>query len=207
MQLPRVVIAAVFFVIGLVIAVPPLVKWATESDASGPNKTAPSVSASPTRFPVAVTIGAVSCPARKVTIDVRNTSGDRTDLAVELDDGTPAVPVTLDGKASRATTVTLREDRRTEVRVTVHGVAVLSKYLKANCKKAAAAPTHKPSHAPSHKPTRKPDKLPHTGPDSGVLWARGATGAAALVTGAIILWYGGVWPRRREKIFAGKNAR
>jgi hypothetical protein len=212
MQLPRVVIAGVFFVIGLLIAVPPLVKWATRSDAASPSASpsgspSGSPSASPTgtkspkakktpvpvpTAPLAVTIGGVSCPSREVKIEIHNNAAAKADYVIKRDDG----PGTLDGSlqpgATRSTTLTLREDKTTNLRVTSHDLLVKGRTLKANCKHAHVA-------AP---PAKKPDRLPHTGPDDGVLWARGATGAAALITGAIILWYGGVWPRRREKMFA-----
>ncbi|WP_205624485.1 hypothetical protein [Actinomadura flavalba] len=241
MQLPRVIIAAVFFVIGALIAVPPLVSWATDSREAAPagNQTTPTPEDSPTGtatasprptpttptptptrtaptptptvtptrtsvpptpsptrtrtvVPLEATIGNVDCPAREVEVTVRNTGSQTQNYGIERDDDSASVPGTLTGGASRTTTVKLREDRRTVVRVTWENSPVRARTLTANCK-TGAAPT-------------PPGELPETGPESAVLWARAATGGGIVVTGAIILWYGGLWPRRREQIFRRDSA-
>ncbi|MQY06757.1 hypothetical protein [Actinomadura macrotermitis] len=239
MQLPRVIIAAVFFVIGVLIAIPPLIDWTSESKAAGTTSPSPSASGSapaspgaspsggktptarpstshtpgrpaspspgtsspkpPTTAPVqplTITIGQVRCPARKVDVTVRNSGSRSENYAIERDDDSAATPGTIAAGASRTTTLTLREDRRTRLQVTWKNEPVMAKTLTANCK-------HRSTAAPA--PTRKPTKLPHTGPDNALLWARAATGGAAMITGLIIIWYGGIWPRRREQVFGRKG--
>ncbi|QXJ21736.1 hypothetical protein AGRA3207_002622 [Actinomadura graeca] len=130
----------------------------------------------------------------KVTI--RNTGGQREDYGIEKNDDTASVPGQIAAHSSRTVTVTLREDRRTRVTVNWANKQVETRTLRADCKKSGggAAP-----------PASPPRKLPHTGPDNDVLWARAATGGAILLTGMIIFWYGGIWPRRRERVFAKKT--
>lgn len=239
MQLPRVVIAAVFFVIGALLAIPliwdawfaPEANSATRSATTSPTPTTPTPTgptptrtgqspsptptptrASPTRSsspsptptrtttrppaqPLRVTIGSVQCPGRTVRVTVHNTGSATEDYAIEKNDDSGAAPGRIERGATRTSTVTLREDRRTRIQVTWKNVPVRSRTLTADCRKASPAPA----------PTGE-DQLPRTGSDSTVLWARGATGAAAMVTGVIIFWYGGIWPRRREQVFARKGA-
>jgi hypothetical protein len=225
MQLPRVVIAAVFFVIGALIAVPSLVNWMSSPSAASPagNTTTTSPSGSPKPSspgatpsktskspsprpslaqPLRVTIGTVSCPQREIKITVRNTGTLNVDYAIEKNDDTEAVPGRIGAGATRTSTITLREDRRTRIEVTYRNQRVAAMTLTANCKKAQAAPA--PTDTPRDEPSPD-DELPRTGADSTVLWARAATGGAAMVTGLIIFWYGGIWPRRREQIFGKKN--
>ncbi|MDL4775681.1 MULTISPECIES: hypothetical protein [Thermomonosporaceae] len=216
MQLPRVVIAAVFFIIGALIAVPALMKaTSSQSRASGapastsaspsPSGSGSSASPSPTadksKTPPAkpvkllsATIAAVDCPARTVSVSVHNTGSRTEDYGIHRDDGSADVAGRISPGATRTTTIKLREDRRTQVGVTWKNEKITTKTRTADCKKAGAAPEKTP-----------PTRLPHTGADSSVLWARGATGAAAMVTGLIIFWYGGIWPRRREQVFGKKN--
>lgn len=235
MQLPRVVIAAVFFVIGALIAIPALMK--TTGGASGattgstttspttpttspngtspnptkttpsptrtattPPKTTPPTTPSPTRTtapppvqPLVITIGTVQCPGRTVEVTVRNTGSQTENFAVERNDGSPAVARSIGAGATRTVTVRLREDRSTRIQVTWKNEAQLSRTRKANCTTAKPTP----------EPTRT--QLPRTGPDDAVLWARAATGGAAMITGLIIFWYGGIWPRRRDSSFLGKK--
>jgi cytoskeletal protein RodZ len=232
MQLPRVVIAAVFFVIGALIAIPALVRATGESSASsspaasttspsltgtgatdsptptgtrtGRTSPTPTPTTSPTRTrttatpapaqPLNVSIGSVDCPDREVEVTVRNTGTSAEDYAIERNDGSAAVAGRLGPGASRTATITLRENRRTRIEVTRRNEPVESQTLTANCRRASPEPT----------PTRNKE-LPRTGSESTVLWARAATGAAAMVTGAIIFWYGGIWPRRRDQMFAKKG--
>jgi hypothetical protein len=211
MQLPRVVIAAVFVVIAALLAIPALMKSdGAESRASTSASTSPSPSTSgtsgsatptssgtpkPPARPVTASIGSVSCPERTVHVKVRNTGTQTEDFSIERDDGGAAIPGKIQPNNTRTVSVKLREDRRTDLTVTWANKQIEAKTVKANCKKAGAgAPTETP-----------PSNLPHTGPDT-VLWARAATGAGILLTGAIIFWYGGIWPRRREKMFAGKES-
>jgi hypothetical protein len=215
MQLPRVVIAAVFFVIGALIAIPAIIKTTGDSNASttpagsttspSPTGTSPSPTATtrtntatptrtasptPTRTPARplnATIGTPACPGRKVTITVRNTSTRAEDYAIERDDGSASIPGRIAAGATRESTITLREDRSTRIEVTHDNDSVLVRTRKANCK---AAPP--------------PENLPVTGADDTVLWARAITGGAAMITGIIIFWYGGIWPRRRAELFEKK---
>lgn len=226
MQLPRVVIAAVFFVIGALIAVPTVVDWWSPSSASSPTESgtttsptasptgaspsgsatrsataspSPSRSASPGPTPTAsaaqplrVSIGSVQCPDGEVEVTIRNTGPQTVDYAIEKNDDTGAVPGRIGAGSTRTTTVDLREDRRTAIEVTYRNRTVETERVTANCRRSQAAPPD--------------DELPRTGADGAVLWARAATGGAVMVTGLIIFWYGGIWPRRREEIFAKKNA-
>ncbi|MEV0661104.1 hypothetical protein ACIBI3_09910 [Actinomadura luteofluorescens] len=220
MQLPRVVIAAVFIVIGALIAIPALLgsdgsaspTSATESTSASPSPSGGSPSASgsgkPTRTPthtpsrtpaparpVTATIGSVSCPDRTVNVSVRNTGTQTEDFSVEKNDDTAAVPGKIGPGTTRTVAVKLREDRGTRITVRWANRQIESTAIKANCKKAGGA-------APRETP---PGKLPHTGPDT-VLWARAVTGVAVILTGAIIFWWGGTWPRRREHMFAGRKS-
>ncbi|MGI5207181.1 hypothetical protein ACQEU6_37095 [Spirillospora sp. CA-108201] len=220
MQLPRVVIAAVFIVIGALIAIPALLgsdgsaspTSSTESTSASPSPSggSPSASGKPTRTPshtpsrtpshaparpVTATIGSVSCPDRTVNVRLRNTGTQTEDFSVEKNDDTAAVPGKIGPGTTRTVAVKLREDRSTRITVRWANRQIESTAAKANCKKAGAA-------APRETP---PGKLPHTGPDT-VLWARAATGVAVILTGAIIFWWGGTWPRRREHMFAGRKS-
>ncbi|MFI0479309.1 hypothetical protein [Actinomadura sp. 9N215] len=205
MQLPRVVIAAVFFVIGALIAIPALINAFTddgEPRASATTSPSPSASSSPSpggskgAQAVTATIGSVSCPASTVNVTVRNTGTKTEDFGIEKNDDTAAIPGQIRPDSTRTVAVRLREDRRTLITVNWANKRLETKTVRANCEKAGAAP------APTKKP---PEKLPHTGPDD-LVWARAATGVGIILTGAIIFWYGGVWPRRRDQVFAKKNS-
>ena len=194
MQLPRVVIAAVFIVIGALIAIPAIFRSDGRAE---PAASATSASPSPSATASAVTasIGSVSCPERTVNVKIRNTGTRSEDYSVERDDGGAAIPGQIGAGTTRTVPVKLREDRRTDLAVTWANKSIDTKTVRANCTKAGAgAPTETP-----------PTSLPHTGPDT-VLWARAATGVGIVLTGAIIFWYGGIWPRRREKMFAGTKS-
>ncbi|MEU8802786.1 hypothetical protein [Spirillospora sp. NPDC048819] len=207
MQLPRVVIAAVFFVIGALLLIPMLFDWGSSASRAStsattspsPSGTATSPSPGPSKTspapaqPVTASIGSVSCPAGTVKVTVRNTGKRNEDFGVEKNDGSAAIPGQIRANSTRSVAVEVREDRRTRITVNWANKRIESKTVKANCEKAGAAPTKTP-----------PEELPHTGPDA-VLWARGATGVAIIVTGAIIFWYGGIWPRRRDQIFPEKR--
>ncbi|MFA1540025.1 hypothetical protein [Actinomadura monticuli] len=205
MQLPRVVIAAVFIVIGALIAIPALFRSDGRAEPTSATTSAspgPSGSATPTRSgtpkpptpPVTASIGSVSCPERTVNVKIRNTGTQTEDFSIERDDGGAAIPGQIRPNNTRTISVKLREDRRTDLAVTWANKRIEAKTVKANCTKAGTgAPTETP-----------PSNLPHTGPDT-VLWARAATGVGIILTGVIIFWYGGVWPRRREHMFAGKK--
>jgi hypothetical protein len=204
MQLPRVVIAAVFFVIGALIAIPAILKT-TGGESKASSKPTPATSSptptvttsrTPAPKPLTATIGSVQCPGRTVKVTVRNSGSSTINYAIERNDGSSAEPYTVGSGATREHTVTLREDRSTRIQVTQDNEPILMKTRKANCKTAA-------THSPSKKP---PSSLPRTGADDTVLWARGLTGGAAMITGIIIFWYGGVWPRRRDQVFAKKSS-
>jgi hypothetical protein len=237
MQLPRVVIAAVFFAIGALIAIPAIWNTATADGTPAGSTTTPSpttasptatgtrTSASPTRTspsptrsqtrtaspsptrstpaapaqPLQVTIGSIRCPARTVQVTIRNTGPRAEDFAIERNDGTAAAPGRIAPGQTRTLTVTLREDRTTTLQVTLRNEPVRTRPVTANC----STPTPTPDDTDE---TEEPDdELPRTGPDDTALWARAATGGAAMITGVIIFWYGGIWPRRREHIFGAKK--
>nr|BFE33743.1 hypothetical protein GCM10010200_059940 [Actinomadura rugatobispora] len=142
-----------------------------------------------------MTIGSVRCSDRSAEVTVRNTGTRTEDYAIEKNDNTEARPGRIAPGATRTSSIALREDRRTRVQVTWRNEPVQSRTLTANCRGATPAPNDSPD-----------DELPRTGSDSAVLWARAVTGGAAMITGVIIFWYGGIWPRRREHMFAGKKA-
>ncbi|REE98626.1 hypothetical protein [Thermomonospora umbrina] len=230
MQLPRIIIAAVFFVIGLLIAVPALLRT-TSADSNASQTPSPSTSASPvggtsdpspsarpsgsrspsrspspTRtsapsrpalpaLPLTVSIGRVSCPDRTIRVTIRNRTRIVHDFTLETDGSTAPKGDRIAAGQSRTVELTLREDRRTRVTVTWRNEPVVTVTRTANCR----------SRSPVAGDPSPDDRLPHTGADSDVLWARAATGLAAMVTGVIIVWYGGVWPRRREQVFAKRT--
>ncbi|TDB84839.1 hypothetical protein E1264_23235 [Actinomadura sp. KC216] len=203
MQLPRVVIAAVFFVIGALLAVPALINWVSPDSerAASATTTSPSPSGSSAIPVVTATFGAVSCPARTVTVTVRNTSDKTIDFAIEKDDDTAAIPGQIRPDSTRTVAIKLREDRRTRITVNWANKRIVARSFTANCKKSGGGAGTTPTPTPTRTP---PEKLPHTGPDD-VVWARAATGVGIILTGAIIFWYGGIWPRRREQVFSKKN--
>jgi hypothetical protein len=220
MQLSRVAIAAVFFVVGALIIIPMLMRSSSPSQltsaspsphvsgsfsASGsPTRTAhpshtPTHRPSPTHttkkpvnppapsvtplVPFNVSIGAVRCPGRSVLVTVTNRGDNTEDYAITTD-GSISVADRIPAGATRKSTLTIKEGHATTIAVTWHNVPVKTLDRTAHCAR------HTPGTA-----------LPHTGPDSGMIVARIATGVAAMLTGLIIFWYGRLWPGRREKMF------
>lgn len=211
MQLSRVAIAAVFVVVGLLIAVPMFTGSSSKSRASSTPSVSVSPTATPTRgrtssaaprtshpaakkttpktgapaagSPLSVSVGAVHCPGRTVQVKVTNTGGQTEDYAI-TSNGSTVVADRIGPKTTRKSAVTVSEDKRTKIAVTWHGRAVHTKKRTANC-------VHKTA----------PTKLPYTGTSRGLLFARIATAIAALLTGAIIFWYGRQWPHRRGRMF------
>jgi hypothetical protein len=112
-----------------------------------------------------------------------STSGQTEDYAVEQD-GSAVVADRIAPGATRTTTIPLREDRPTTVAVTWRNEPVKSVKRKADCVR----------HTP------RPTSLPHTGPDDTTMYARIVTGVAAMLTGIVLFWYGGIWPRRRDRM-------
>jgi hypothetical protein len=133
--------------------------------------------------PFTVSIGAVRCPGRSVLVTVVNHGNGTEDYAITTD-GSISVADRIPAGATRKSTLTVKEDHATTIAVTWHNVPVKSLDRTAHCIRNA------PGKA-----------LPHTGPDSGVIVARIATGVAAMLTGLIIFWYGRIWPGRRDKMF------
>ncbi|HEY7484308.1 MAG TPA: hypothetical protein VH912_07565 [Streptosporangiaceae bacterium] len=222
-QLPRIIIAAVFFVIAALIAYPMINRSNTKSQASSaPTSASPSVTATatatksgtaptktPTKTPTATatktttktptptatpavpltaSIGGVQCPARSVTVKVNNVSNTKQNYTIEQD-GSPVVSDQLGSGSSRTSKLSLKEDDSTKVAVVWNDRTLKSTTRTANCTHAAPPP----------------ENLPHTGPSTAVTFARVATAVGALITGAIILWYGGLWPRRREQVLRAKR--
>ncbi|MDN3351719.1 hypothetical protein [Actinomadura sp. DC4] len=218
MQLSRVAIAAVFFVVGALIIIPMLMNDSSPSQltsATPSPQVSVSASASPTHkttkpspthttkkpspthttkkpvapptvtpnTPFTVAIGSVRCPGRSVLVTVVNHGNATEDYAITTD-GSISVADRIPAGATRKSTLTIKEDHATTVAVTWHNVPVKSIDRTAHCVRNA------PGKA-----------LPHTGPDSGMIIARIATGVAAMLTGLIIFWYGRIWPGRRDKMF------
>jgi hypothetical protein len=222
MQLSRVAIAAVFLVVGALILIPMLMDNSSPSQltsatpsphATVPPPISPSGSAKPSKTPthkpsptrttknpvtppapsvtpnapLRVSIGTVRCPGRSVLVSVTN-HGDGTEDYAITTDGSISVADRIAPGTTRRSTLTVKEDHATTIAVTWHNIPVKSLDRTAHCARNA------PGHA-----------LPHTGPDSGMIIARIATGVAALLTGLIIFWYGRLWPGRREKMFGDKE--
>lgn len=256
MQLPRIIIAGVFLILGVAIAVPALLDTrstsgvtsaptttaitttatatatatatgsaspgptsptATPTTRSGsPRPTTPTPTASPTTTrppaptptstatsattapvqPLEITIGKAVCPARTVTVTIRNTGSRTEDYTVETGKAAQTVADRIEPGLTRRHALKLTEDLRTRVVVTWHNEPALQRTRTADCK-GAGGPS--PDDSPE-------ESLPHTGPEDGLLWARLITGGAAMLTGGIIFWYGGIWPRRRDPIFGDKSA-
>jgi hypothetical protein len=182
-----------------------------------PTRTTPSPTRTPTPAvpaqPLQVSIGSVSCPARTVQITIRNTGQRAEDYAIERNDGAPSDPGRIPAGQTRTERLRLTEDRRTTIQVTWRNQPMRTRMTTANCSTATPTPdetdepTEEPTDEPSPEPTATPDdELPRTGPEDNLVWARAATGGAAMVTGVIIFWYGGIWPRRRDKVFGGKES-
>jgi hypothetical protein len=200
MRLSRIAIAAIFVAVGALILIPMLTNSSSSSPTANSSPTpststvSPSGTPSPTtrspgappsgtpRTPLKVTIAHVRCPGRTVQVTVAN-DGQRTEDYAITTDGSIAVADRIPAGATRKSTVNVREDHTTSIAVTWHNVPVRSTDRTANCAG---------HHAKA---------LPHTGVDSGLVYARVATGVAALLTGVIIFWYGRLWPRRRSKMF------
>lgn len=225
MPLSRVAIAAVFFIVGALIVFPMLMDsppsshtasstplpGVSASATASPTRTSrpthkaspthkathkPTPAPSPTRrptgeplpstgssSPLKVEIGKVRCPGRTVQVSVVNGSAQAEDYAI-LTDGSISVADRIPAGATRRSTVNVREDRTTTVAVTWRNLPVQSVDRHANCARRTSDRT-----------------LPHTGPDSGMIVARVATGVAVMLTGVIIFWYGRQWPRRNGKMF------
>ncbi|GAA3232858.1 hypothetical protein [Actinocorallia longicatena] len=168
--------------------VPPVTPSAT------PSRSTP-VPSAPSLVPLKVAFGKVDCPARLVTIKVVNEDPATTQGYSIVRDGSIVLADQLGPKASRSSELTLKEDKATSIRITQDGKAKATHTYKANCK---AAPS---KSAAEEEPARKrPTTLPKTGNDDTVMFARIATGAASMLTGAIVLWWGGLWPRRKDKM-------
>jgi hypothetical protein len=219
MQLSRVVIAAVFIVVGGLILFPMVIDSGSSSHAASATPSprgSASASVSPTRSgraspsrkpsaspsrsrtvrpstppppsvtpvgPLRVVIGTVRCPGRTVLVSVTNTGRETEDYAITTD-GSISVADRIPAGVTRRSTLNLREDHTTTISVTLHNVPVRTLDRHANCSR------------------KTPDQtLPHTGPDSGLIFARIATGLAAMLTGVVIFWYGRLWPRRHDKMF------
>jgi hypothetical protein len=143
----------------------------------------------PPAIPISVRTGKVHCPSSKIQVTVTN-KGQRTeDYAILVDDATVLADRVGPGGV-RETSVPLEENRTSTLEVVWGGRAALAVKRKADC---------------VDKKPEKPEKtdgakaLPHTGPDDGDLYAKIATGVAAMITGIIIFWYGSIWPRRRAR--------
>jgi hypothetical protein len=245
MQLPRVIIAGVFFVIGALIAIPALTRSSSSGTASTPasntltptagttahatahatarasakatatTKT-PSPSRTPTHptsapahpvpshvvpkitvtptvptvVPLKATITAVRCPGPEVTVKVTNSGTATEDYTIEQD-GQIALADRVGPMSTRSNPLTLKEGQSTKIAVTWRNKPLHTVTRTANC--AAKPPAR----------TKPTTNLPHTGPDSAGIYAKIATGVAAMITGLIIFWWGGTWPRRRDHMFAG----
>lgn len=233
MPLPRVIIAAVFFVIGALIAIPaltrsnsshPSVSAASSTSASPsvsvggsspsarpnsgngstpkasattgthrPTTPSPTVTLSPpATVPLSAAFSTVGCPTREVRVTVTN-NGTQTEDYTVIQDGSVVLADRVAPKSSRTNPITLQEGVTSKLSVVWNTRAVRSVSRTATC-----TTTSPPASG----------NLPHTGPDSASLYAKIATGIAAMITGVIIFWWGGIWPGRRESMFgdAGRES-
>jgi hypothetical protein len=158
-----------------------------------PTPSATGTTSPPAAVPLTATIGSVRCPARTVTVEVKNVGTQAVDYTIEQD-GTPTVADRIGPGTTRTSRLSLKEDDRTTLAVMWTNRTVKSASRKANCRHAAASPAPAPRHT-----------LPHTGPDSAAVVAKVATGVAAMITGVVIFWYGGIWPRRRDELLRVKR--
>lgn len=223
MQLSRVAIAAAFLVVGALIIIPMLTRSSSPSQLTGATPTphvsgSPSASVSPRRtahpshtpthrpspthrakkpvnppapsvtplVPFKVSIGAVRCPGRSVLVAVANRGNNTEDYTITTD-GSISVADRIPAGATRRSTLTIKEGHATTIAVTWHNIPVKTLDRTARCARHTRGTA-----------------LPRTGPDSGMIVARIATGVAAMLTGVIIFWYGRLWPGRREKMFREK---
>jgi hypothetical protein len=127
-----------------------------------------------------------------VTVRVSNVGSQAVDYSIEQD-GTPTVADRIAAGTTRTSRLALKEDDNTTVAVVWTNRTLESAKRKANCNHPAA-----PAPAPRR-------SLPHTGPDSASVVAKVATGTAAMITGLVIFWYGGIWPRRRDQVLRVKK--
>jgi hypothetical protein len=144
--------------------------------------------------PLTTSVGLVRCPARSVTVNVKNVTRLAVDYSIEQD-GTPTVADRIGPGTTRTSRLTLKEDDSTTIAVVWTNKTLRSVKRTANC-------THR-EPAPAPAPPRR--NLPHTGPNSAAVVAKVATGAAAMITGLVIFWYGGIWPRRRDQVLPIKK--
>ncbi|HEU5159102.1 MAG TPA: hypothetical protein VFU43_19050 [Streptosporangiaceae bacterium] len=172
------------------------VRTPTATPTATPTRTVPSPTPSrsgtvgPTpASPLTTSIGAVRCPSRSVTVEVTNRSRQAVDYSIEQD-GTPTVADRIGAGATRTSRLTLKEDDRTTIAVVWTNRTLRSVRRTANC-------AHRAAPAPAPSPRRN---LPHTGPDSAAVVAKVATGVASMITGVVVFWYGGIWPRRRDQV-------
>jgi hypothetical protein len=235
MQLPRVIIAAVFFVIGALIAIPALTHSSsshthtsanTTSETPTPTLTAtPSPSTSgthsskpggtksktpttgahsatpgtsarpsvtltpPTSVPLTASFSSVGCPSREVRVTVKNTGAQPEDYVV-VQDGSVVLANRITAEATQTNSITLEQG------VTSHLSVVWNTHTVRTVARTADCSSTGPSPAPSSR-----GKLPFTGTNAASLTAKIATGVAAMITGVIIFWWGGMWPRRKESMY------
>lgn len=145
--------------------------------------------------PITARVGRVTCPGGDIKITVVNKGRQTEDYAITLDEATVLADRVGPG-GRRESKVAMDEDEKATVAVFWGGESVLSVDRKPNC-------VHKKAKKPKQ-PTDDDDNddtgsLPHTGPGGTGVLAKVATGAAAMLTGVIIFWYGSLWPGRRSR--------
>jgi hypothetical protein len=118
-------------------------------------------------------------------------SNQAQDYTIEQD-GTPTVADRLGAGASRTSRLTLRENERVTVAVVWNDRTLRTATRRADCTTPEAPPPPQ-------------ENLPRTGPEDAATFAKVATGVAAMVTGVIVFWYGGIWPRRRDQLLRVKR--
>jgi hypothetical protein len=150
----------------------------------------------PALVPLKATVTTVSCPGPEITVKVTNSGIATEDYTIEQD-GQIALADRVGPRATRSNPLTLKEGQSTKISVTWRNKVIRTVTRTADC--TAKTPARK----------QPATNLPHTGPDSAGIYAKIATGVAAMITGLIIFWWGGIWPRRRDHMFAdgGKSTR
>jgi hypothetical protein len=155
------------------------------------------VTATQSAKPLVVVFGKVACPSRRVSIKVSN-DGETTQGYSINREGSDEITDQLGPHTSRTSYLTLVEDKKTTIKVKQDNKAKATRTITANCKKVTT-PTNQAE------PSKRP-QLPKTGADGAVLLARIATAGASLLTGVIILWWGGLWPKRKEAMFGKRDS-
>jgi acetyl/propionyl-CoA carboxylase alpha subunit len=137
-----------------------------------------------------VSVGGVSCPSRTVVASIANTGADDESYELLVAGKVQRREVVL-SDSSVTSAVPLKEDRRTTITIRSGKTVLASVTRTANCAKSR-------KHPAGHGHARSGGKtLPMTGTGTSLAVTSGAT----ILTGALLTWYGLLWPGRRQRLF------